>query len=107
MTLPGLRKHEVHESSPRATLISLPVRVLLVSSCLLALAGLDACRATAPAPAQSPHRPVIFLGLDAADWPLLDTYMSRGLMPNLAKLAQEGTGGRLKTISPPLSPLVW
>jgi Flp pilus assembly protein TadD len=74
---------------------------------LAIVVALAACRANAPAPARSARRPVIFLGLDAADWSLLDGYMARGVMPNLAKLAAEGTGGRLKTISPPLSPLVW
>jgi tetratricopeptide (TPR) repeat protein len=51
--------------------------------------------------------PVIFLGLDAGDWGLLDQYMARGVMPNLARLAAEGVSGRLKTIEPPLSPLIW
>src|SRR5205814_6520047 len=63
-----------------------------------------ACRTLRPA---SLRRPVIFLGLDAADWSLLDDYMARGVMPNLARLSAEGTGGRIKTLSPPLSPLVW
>jgi Flp pilus assembly protein TadD len=73
---------------------------------LVALA-LSACRAEAPGHQPSPRRPVIFVGLDAADWSLLDGYMQRGVMPTLAKLTAEGTGGRLKTISPPLSPLIW
>lgn len=52
-------------------------------------------------------RPVIFLGLDGADWTLLDAYLARGLMPNLARLVAGGTSGRLRTIQPALSPLVW
>ena len=52
-------------------------------------------------------RPVIFLGLDAADWGLLDGYIARGVMPNLAQLVAEGTSGHVKTLSPALSPLVW
>ena len=54
-----------------------------------------------------PGHPVIFLGLDAADWSLLDVYMARGVMPNLAQLTTEGTSGHVKTLSPALSPLVW
>jgi hypothetical protein len=86
--------------------------------------ALSACQAERPAPpagnansgsgsvaaiagAARPGHPVIFLGLDAADWTLLDGYIARGVMPNLARLASEGTGGRITTISPPLSPLVW
>jgi Tfp pilus assembly protein PilF len=51
--------------------------------------------------------PVIFVGLDGADWELLDDYMASGVMPNLAALAKGGRTGTLKTIQPPLSPLVW
>jgi tetratricopeptide (TPR) repeat protein len=52
-------------------------------------------------------RPVIFVGLDGADWQLLDEYTAQGVMPNLAALVAEGAGGVLETIQPPLSPLVW
>ena len=77
---------------------------LRIAGGMLLAAALVGCRAHPSPPAS---RPVIFLGLDAADWSLLDQYTARGVMPALAKLAAEGTGGRLKTISPPLSPLVW
>src|SRR5919201_7076638 len=53
------------------------------------------------------RRPVIFIGLDGADWGLLDDYMRRGIMPNLAALAAAGSAGVVRTIDPPLSPLVW
>lgn len=52
-------------------------------------------------------RPVLFVGLDGADWELLDAYMREGRMPNLAALAREGRTGVLTTLHPPLSPLVW
>jgi tetratricopeptide (TPR) repeat protein len=52
-------------------------------------------------------RPVIFLGLDGADWELLDAYMKAGSMPQLAALVKEGASGVLESIHPPLSPLVW
>jgi tetratricopeptide (TPR) repeat protein len=52
-------------------------------------------------------RPVIFLGLDGADWELLDAYMKAGSMPQLASLVKEGVSGVLESIHPPLSPLVW
>jgi predicted AlkP superfamily phosphohydrolase/phosphomutase len=57
---------------------------------------------------RQPERPpVLFLGLDGADWQLLDPYLRNGTMPNLAALAKEGRAGVLTTIQPPLSPLVW
>jgi Flp pilus assembly protein TadD len=51
--------------------------------------------------------PVIFIGLDGADWQLLDRYMRDGAMPNLQSLVREGTAGDLLTDHPPLSPLLW
>src|SRR5260370_16891152 len=58
-----------------------------------------------PAVGRQPR--VIFVGLDGADWQLLDQFMTDGTMPNLARLAREGDRRVLLTIHPPLSPLVW
>jgi Flp pilus assembly protein TadD len=52
-------------------------------------------------------KPVIFIGLDGADWQLLDEYILNGSMPNLGRLIATGAGGVLETDYPPLSPLVW
>ncbi len=52
-------------------------------------------------------KPVIFIGLDGADWQLLDQYMRAGAMPNLQSLVREGMAGDLLTEHPPLSPLLW
>jgi tetratricopeptide (TPR) repeat protein len=91
-------------------------------SALLGLLVLLACRKApeppqvrTPAPKPAPEiaravrqaRPVLFVGLDGADWELLDGYMAAGVMPNLAALAREGRTGVLTTLHPPLSPLVW
>ena len=85
-----------------------------IGSLVLLLAGAALLRwldgATAPAaagPLARGGRPVLFVGLDGADWELLDRYMAAGTMPNLAALAREGRHGTLTTIHPPLSPLVW
>lgn len=51
--------------------------------------------------------PLIFIGLDGADWELLDDYIASGAMPNLARLVREGARGILETEHPPLSPLLW
>ncbi|PYQ96733.1 MAG: hypothetical protein DMF96_17355 [Acidobacteria bacterium] len=69
-------------------------------------AGAPAAIADIAGKAQHGH-PVIFLGLDAADWGLLDGYIARGVMPNLGRLVAEGTSGQVTTLSPALSPLVW
>ena len=69
---------------------------------LLVALALLACGRPAPE-----SRPVLFVGLDGADWQLLDRHIQEGSMPNLAALAREGRTGVLTTIQPPLSPLVW
>ena len=54
----------------------------------------------------SPRR-VIVVGLDAADWQLLDGYLADGTMPHLARLVREGRSGVLRAFKPHLSPLIW
>lgn len=61
----------------------------------------------AVAAATAAGRPVLFVGLDGADWELLDDYMARGWMPNLEALVREGRRGVLLTEEPTLSPLLW
>src|ERR1044071_8266109 len=58
-------------------------------------------------PADAPRPRVIFVGLDGADWQLLNKLMADGTMPTLAALARDGARGPLLTQHPPLSPLVW
>lgn len=74
-----------------------PLLMLFTGLCL-------ACARPAP---PNPHRPLIFVGLDGADWQLLDAYAAAGTMPNLARLLAEGRSGALRSLDPPLSPLVW
>jgi tetratricopeptide (TPR) repeat protein len=68
---------------------------------LLALAALLACH-RAPA-----RRHIVFVGLDGADWQLLDRYVADGTMPNLGRIVAAGEKRVLLTQHPPLSPLVW
>jgi predicted AlkP superfamily phosphohydrolase/phosphomutase/Tfp pilus assembly protein PilF len=58
--------------------------------------------------ASPPARPrVILIGLDAADWSLLDKLAAEGGMPNLARLVSRGRTARSKSFVPILSPIVW
>ncbi|HEV8581824.1 MAG TPA: alkaline phosphatase family protein [Thermoanaerobaculia bacterium] len=94
-------------------------RPVLLCALLVALACRKAPepsrQAKTPPPSPAPEiaravrqaRPVLFVGLDGADWELLDDYMASGVMPNLAGLVREGRTGVLSTLHPPLSPLVW
>jgi tetratricopeptide (TPR) repeat protein len=62
----------------------------------------DTARAEPPS-----GRRVLLIGLDGADWDLIDPLMAAGKMPHMARLVAEGTRARLKTITPVLSPIIW
>lgn len=79
----------------------------LASALLAAALAAAGCGGEVVAPGRSAGKRVLFVGLDAADWQILDDYMASGAMPNLAALVREGRSGVLETIEPPLSPLVW
>lgn len=59
-----------------------------------------------PEPRDSSGR-VVLLGWDAADWALIHPLLDAGLMPNLSRLVERGVMGKLETLQPPLSPLLW
>lgn len=52
-------------------------------------------------------RPLVVIGLDGADWELLDRYLADGDMPHLAALRERAVWGELLSEDPMLSPLVW
>ena len=54
-----------------------------------------------------PGMKVLLVGLDGADWNILDPLIRSGRLPNVARLTGEGTRGRLRTITPMLSPVIW
>ncbi|MEP7015240.1 MAG: alkaline phosphatase family protein [Verrucomicrobiota bacterium] len=50
---------------------------------------------------------VMLIGWDAADWIFLTPLLDEGKMPNLQKLIEEGASGRIATLQPILSPILW
>jgi len=50
---------------------------------------------------------IIFLGLDGFDPQTTERLMAEGKLPNLARLAAEGSYSRLRTTFPSLSPVAW
>ncbi|HEX5042008.1 MAG TPA: alkaline phosphatase family protein [Candidatus Polarisedimenticolaceae bacterium] len=50
---------------------------------------------------------VLVIGLDGADWEILDRLESKGTIPNLARLRREGASGVLRSEEPMLSPILW
>jgi Flp pilus assembly protein TadD len=105
---------------PRQLLVgsaALSLAAMAVVSCSRESSAPPASGSGAPAPAAGAvpdivraarkAPPVIFIGLDGADWELLDRYIAAGSMPNLRQLTGEGVQGRLETLHPALSPLIW
>lgn len=50
---------------------------------------------------------ILLLGWDAADWKVINPLMEQGKMPALQKLMSKGVYGKIQTLDPPLSPMLW
>jgi predicted AlkP superfamily phosphohydrolase/phosphomutase len=55
----------------------------------------------------SADRQVVFVGLDGADWPIIDRLREQDRLPTFDRLIQGGTRAGLETVEPVLSPQVW
>ncbi|MCB1183842.1 alkaline phosphatase family protein, partial [bacterium] len=80
----------------RSAFLSLPAGLpALVLIVLLAGCGAD------------PGPEVWVIGLDGADWDLLDPMIEAGELPHLAALRRQGAWGRLRSEPPLISPVLW
>src|SRR5438093_6663075 len=61
----------------------------------------------ARSPNGRPKRSVLILGLDGADWRVIDPLVARGRMPALARLIRQGTRCPLASVVPPVSAAAW
>ena len=52
-------------------------------------------------------RKLLLIGWDAADWNLIHPLLDQGQMPNLQRIIESGVMGRIATMDPPVSPLLW
>lgn len=59
------------------------------------------------APQPNPHRKVLLIGWDAADWKVIGPLLDDGKMPHLESLITRGAMGNLATLYPVLSPMLW
>jgi len=50
---------------------------------------------------------VVVIGLDGADWRLLNPWLRNGELPTLARLVSEGTAGKLRSTIRPESSVAW
>jgi predicted AlkP superfamily phosphohydrolase/phosphomutase/tetratricopeptide (TPR) repeat protein len=49
----------------------------------------------------------LLIGWDAADWNVVNPLMKKGLVPTLEGLIKNGSYGKIATLNPPLSPILW
>ncbi len=66
-----------------------------------------ACGKAAPPPPERGLPRVVILGFDGVDPRFLSRYMKEGKLPNLTRLAKQGTYRRLVSTNPPQSPVAW
>ncbi len=50
---------------------------------------------------------LLMIGLDAADWQIVDPLLKKGKLPNLRRLIDNGVRGDLRSVDPMMSPLLW
>ena len=50
---------------------------------------------------------LLMIGLDAADWQIIDPLMEKGKLQNIQKLIQNGVRADLRSVDPMMSPLLW
>lgn len=50
---------------------------------------------------------LILIGWDSADWDMAGPLMDAGEMPALRSIVEGGASGKLRTLEPPLSPMLW
>ena len=49
----------------------------------------------------------LLVGWDAADWDVINPLIAKGVMPALKQLLEKGSSGKIATLNPPLSPMLW
>jgi len=88
-------------SRPRPVARSLGALALLLA--VLASVG---CSGEAERTAE-PVSPVLIIGVDGLEWSVIHPLMKAGKMPHLRALMERGSFGRLATMEPTLSPIIW
>lgn len=86
-----------------------PLRLLGLFSILLLAACLDEPPKGQSSDDDDPEAPpeVIVIGVDGAEWQVIEDMVGRGELPGFARMMQEGAHGHLLNPGPQVSPVVW
>ncbi|MCZ6767582.1 MAG: alkaline phosphatase family protein [bacterium] len=83
--------------------------ILDVALAALLVAGTMGCSRTrgteSPAPLAGP--PILLFGVDGLEWDVVLPLIHEGRMPTIARLMERGSSGRISTMSPTSSPIIW
>jgi hypothetical protein len=63
--------------------------------------------ACAQPPAPPPRHPAILIGVDGLEWSVLLPLLHRGELPAMERLMERRMFGKLETLSPTISPVIW
>ena len=55
----------------------------------------------------TPTNKTLLIGFDSAEWGLIEPLMAAGELPNFKKIIEGGTSGKIKTLQPSFSPMLW
>lgn len=50
---------------------------------------------------------IVVIGWDAADWKVINPLLEQGKLPGLQSVMNRGVHGKIQTLDPPLSPMLW
>lgn len=53
------------------------------------------------------QKQVLLIGLDGADWEIVDSMIKKGKLPHFERLIANGVSGRLRSVQPMYSPVIW
>lgn len=89
--------------------IARATRLLIALILAMAFAGCGREHAANPASADTlpTASPILLIGVDGLEWGVVAPLLAQRRLPNLAKLMQRGSYGRLQSFRPTSSPVIW
>lgn len=73
---------------------------LAVAALALSMSGWQGCSGP-------PRDPILLIGIDGADWRIMQPLLAQGRLPHLRRLIDEGVSAPLASIEPLISPVIW